>query len=184
MIGASGAFGVLQDTMNTIWGVSKPKLTYKQKIKSKLVPFLLISFLSIIILAWTGITTFLLEFVTYFLVPFASDTISIFIQVLELILSFGLATFLFAVIYKYIPEVQIKWKDVRSAAMLTGLIFTITNYLIGIIMELFTITSVTGAAGAIMILLIWIYLITQLVFYGAAFSKTYSEKIGSKSKNN
>jgi membrane protein len=182
IIGAAGAFGVLQDTMNTIWGVSKPKLKYKQKIKRKLAPFLLISFLGLIIVIWTGISTFLLESITILLVPIASNLISILIQVFQLILSFGLATFLFAVMYKYIPEVQINWNDVQLAAIFTGIIFTITNYLMGIILELFTITSVTGAAGAIMILLIWIYLITQLVIYGAALSNIYSEKVGSKSK--
>ncbi|MFZ7138688.1 MAG: YihY/virulence factor BrkB family protein [archaeon] len=182
IIGAAGAFGVLQDTMNTIWEVTKPKLNYKQKIQAKLAPFLLISFLGLIIMVWTGVSTFLLESITHFLVPLASSSISILIQVLQLILSFGLATLLLAVIYKYVPEAQIKWKDVRLAAIFTGLIFTVTNYLMGIILEMFTITSVTGAAGAIMILLIWIYMITQLVIYGAAFANTYSENLGSKSK--
>ena len=184
IIGAIGAFGVLQDTMNMIWGVTKPKLNYTQKIKRKLAPFLLISFLGLIIVLWTGISTFMLEAITQFLVPIVSEVASFLIQVLKLILSFGLATLLFAVMYKYIPEVKIKWKDVRLAAIFTGLIFTITNYLMGIILAVFTITSVTGAAGAIMILLIWIYLITQLVIYGAAFANSYSKKFSSKIKVN
>ncbi|WGM88928.1 MAG: YihY/virulence factor BrkB family protein [Candidatus Bathyarchaeota archaeon] len=178
-VGAIGAFGVLQDTMNTIWEVKQPKLNFKQKIKRKVAPFFLISFLGLVIMAWTGITTFLLESITYLLVPVVSNAIYALIQVTQLILSFGLATLVFAVMYKYIPETQISWKDVRGAAILTGLIFTVTNYLIGIILETFTVTSVTGAAGAIMILLIWIYLITQLLIYGVAFSKAYSEKMGS-----
>jgi membrane protein len=85
--------------------------------------------------------------------------------------------------YKYIPNLSIRWKDVRLAAVFTGSIFTITNYLIGAILEVFTITSVTGAAGALMILLLWIYLITLLIIYGAAFSKVYSEKMSLDVKN-
>jgi membrane protein len=183
VIGAIGAFGVLQDTMNTIWEVQKPKLTFKQKIKRKVAPFFLISFLGLVIMVWTGITTFLLESITYLLVPVVSNAICILVQVVQLVLSFALATVVFAVMYKYIPETRISWKDVRGAAIFTGLIFTVTNYLIGIILETITVTSVTGAAGAIMILLIWIYLITQLLIYGVAFSKVYSEKVGSNSKH-
>ncbi|MCW4014894.1 MAG: YihY/virulence factor BrkB family protein [Candidatus Bathyarchaeota archaeon] len=183
VIGAIGAFGVLQDTMNTIWEVRQPKLTLKQKIKRKVAPFFLISFLGLVIMAWTAITTFLLESITYLLVPVISNAIYILVQVAQLILSFALATLVFSVMYKYIPETRISWKDVRGAAIFTGIIFTVTNYVIGIILETFTLTSVTGAAGAIMILLIWIYLITQLVIYGAAFSKTYSEQLGSNSKH-
>ncbi len=176
ILGAIGAFGVLQDTMNTIWEVRQPKLSLKQKIKRKVVPFFLISFLGLVVMVWTAITTFLLESITYLLVPVVSNAIYILVQVAQLVLSFALATVVFAVMYKYIPETRINWKDVRGAAILTGLIFTVTNYLIGIILETFTVTSVTGAAGAIMILLIWIYLITQLLIYGVAFSKAYSEK--------
>ena len=183
IIGAIGAFGVMQDTMNTIWEVRQPKLSIKQKIKRKVAPFFLISFLGLFIMAWTAITTFLLESITYLLIPVVSNTLYIIVQVAQLILSFVLATLVFSVMYKYIPETRISWKDVRGAAIFTGIIFTVTNYLIGIILETFTITSVTGAAGAIMILLIWIYLITQLVIYGAAFSKAYSEKLGSNSKH-
>ena len=183
VIGAIGAFGVLQDTMNTIWEVRQPKLSFKQKIKRKIAPFFLVSFLGLVIMAWTAITTFLLESITYLLVPVVSNTICILVQVAQLILSFVLATLVFSVMYKYIPETRINWKNVRGAAIFNGIIFTVTNYLIGIILETFTVTSVTGAAGAIMILLIWIYLITQLVIYGAAFSKAYSEKLGSNSKH-
>ena len=183
VVGAIGAFGVLQDTMNTIWEVQKPKLSFKQKIKRKVAPFFLISFLGLVIMVWTVITTFLLDSITYLLVPVVSNAIYILVQVSQLALSFALATLVFAIMYKYIPETRISWKDVRGAAVFTGLIFTVTNYLIGIIMETFTITSVTGAAGAIMILLIWIYLITQLLIYGVALSKVYSEKVGSNSKH-
>jgi membrane protein len=182
LIGAIGAFGVLQDTMNTIWEVQQPKLSLKQKIKRKIAPFFLISFLGLVVMAWTAITTFLLESITFLLFPVVSNAVYILVQVAQLVLSFSLATVVFAVMYKYIPETKISWKDVRGAAVFTGLIFTVTNYLIGIILETFTVTSVTGAAGAIMILLIWIYLITQLLIYGVAFSKTYSEKYGSNSK--
>lgn len=145
-------------------------------------PFFLVSILGLTIIIWTGITTVLLDFITSLLIPLASNVISIFLQIIQLTLSFGLATLLFAIMYKYIPDLSMKWNDVKLASIFTGFIFTLTNLLIGFVLEVFTVTSVTGAAGALMILLVWIYLITQLIIYGAALSKVYSEKIGSHSE--
>jgi membrane protein len=183
LAGAIGAFGVLQDTMNAIWGVTQMKLTFIQRLKHKIGPFLLVSALGLVILVWTGITTVLLDFITFTFVPLASTTVSFLLQIIQMILSFALATMLFAFMYKRIPDLPVRWRDVRLAATITGLIFTVTNYLIGVVLEVFTITSVTGAAGALMILLLWIYLITQLIIYGAAFSRVYAERIGSYSSN-
>lgn len=183
LVGAIGTFGVLQDTMNAIWGVTQQKHTFIQRLKHKIVPFLLVSALGLAIMVWTGITTVLLNFITLKLIPMATNTVSVLFKITQIILSFVLATLLFAFMYKRIPDLPIKWKDVSLAATLTGLIFTITNYLIGVVLELFTITSVTGAAGAVMILLLWIYLITLLILFGAALSRVYAEKLGSHSLN-
>ena len=181
LLGAFGAFGVLQNTMNEIWEAPKPKLNIKQKLKRKIIPFILISVLGLITIVWTGFTTSVINFIS-FILPLASNTTLIFIGIAQFILSFLLVTLLFMIIYKYIPDLSIKWKDVRLASIFTGLIFTIAKYLIGIILETFTITTVTGAAGAVMILLLWIYLITQLIIYGAAFSKVYSDELSFKSQ--
>ncbi|NHJ87542.1 MAG: YihY/virulence factor BrkB family protein [Asgard group archaeon] len=181
LMGALGAFSVLQNTMNEIWEAPKPKLNSKQKLKHKIIPFILISVLGLITIVWTGFTTSIIDLISI-LLPLASNTILIFVEIVQFILSLVLVTLLFMIIYKFIPGLPIKWKDVRLAAIFTGLIFTIAKYLIAVIFEVFTVTSVTGAAGAIMILLLWIYLCTQLIFYGAAFSKVYSEEIGSYSE--
>jgi membrane protein len=180
--GALGAFGVLQNAMNAIWEVPKLKLNSKQKLKRKIAPFLLISVLGLTTMIWTGFTTSVVNFISLTL-PLASNTILIFLEIIQFILSFMLVTLLFMIIYKSVPDVVVEWKDVRLGAIFTGLIFTVGKYLIGLILEAFTITSVTGAAGAVMILLLWIYLITLLIIYGAAFSKVYAEMIGSYSSD-
>ena len=69
----------------------------------------------------------------------------------------------------------IRWGDVRLAAVVTALVFTVTNYIFGAVLSVFTVTTVTGAAGALMILLLWIFLINQFILYGAAFSAAYVE---------
>ena len=174
--GAIGAFGVLQDNMNEMWGVVPPKkLSLMKTIKHKIGPFLLVSSLGFAIMVWTGITTVLLGLISFALGPLASSAFSAILRVAQLGLSFALATLLFAVIYKQIPDLPIRWGDIRLAAIITGLVFTVTNYLIGIFIGVFTITSVTGAAGSLMILLLWIFLINEFILYGAAFSKAYVE---------
>jgi membrane protein len=178
-LGAIGAFGVLQDTMNGIWEVKSSKFTRTQQIKRKIVPFLLVSILGLAIMVWTAFSTVLLSFITVTLGPLTANATEIILRITQIGLSFVLATLLFAVIYKQIPDCDIKWKDVRLASIITGTLFTVTNVLIGVVIEVFAITSATGAAGAILILLPWLFLINQIILYGAAFSRVYAEKTGS-----
>jgi membrane protein len=180
-VGALGVFGVLQETMNAIWEVAQVKRGLIERIKRKIIPFLSVSVLGLAIMVWTGISTILLSFITLALEPFASNTVEVVLRLTQIGLSFVLATLLFAVIYKQIPDLVVQWRDVGLAAIITGLVFTVTNYLIGVVLEVFTLTSVTGAAGSLLILLPWLFLINQFILYGAAFSKVYAEKAGSYS---
>lgn len=174
-IGAIGAFGVLQDTMNDIWGVTQPKKqSLMKRIRLKIGPFMLISALGFTVMVWTGITTVLLDLLTFALNPLTSSAVSIILRLAQIGLSFALATLLFAIMYKQIPDLPIRWKDVRLAAVVTGLVFTVTNYLFGTVLAVFRVTTVTGAAGSLMILLLWIFLINQFVLYGAAFSNAHA----------
>ncbi len=178
-VGAIGAFDVLQETMNGIWGVTPKKFGFKERIKRKIVPFLMVSGLGVAIIVWTGLSTVLLGFIAFALEPFASGVVEVVLRVTQIVLSFVLSTILFAVIYKQIPDVPIQWSDVRLAAVISGLLFTVTNYLIGVVLEVFAITSVTGAAGSLLILLPWLFLINQFILYGATFSRVNAEKAGS-----
>ena len=178
--GALGAFGVLQDSLNTIWNVTPTKeRTLKAKVRGKLFPFVFVSGLGIIIIVWSAITPILLSLVS---VGFESSIgLSILLRVTTLLFSFGLATLLFAIVYQKVPDTTISWKDVRLAAVITGLLFTIGNYLFSIYVQTFSATSVYGAAGSLMALLLWIYLAAQFLLFGAEFSKIYAETRGSYS---
>lgn len=181
--GALGAFGVLQDSLNIIWNVApaKPR-SIKAKMQSKIFPFLFVSGLGIIIIVWSAITPILFSF---FSLAFESSIgFSILLRATALLFSFMLATFLFAIVYMKVPDIPISWKDVRLAAVITGLLFTIGNYLFSIYVQTFSATSVYGAAGSLMALLLWIYLAAQFLLFGAEFSKIYAETIGSRSKRN
>ena len=181
--GALGAFGVLQDSLNTIWNVIPAKQrSIKAKAQGKIFPFLLVSGLGMIIIAWSAITPILFGLVSR---AFESSlAVSILLRATDLLFSFVLATFLFAIVYKKVPDTAISWKDVRLAAVITGLLFTIGNNMFSIYVQTFSATSVYGAAGSLMALLLWIYFAAQFLLFGAEFSKIYAETMGSRSRGN
>jgi membrane protein len=92
--------------------------------------------------------------------------------------SFVLMTLLFAVIYKILPDAELHWKDVRIGALLTGLLFAVGKYLIALYLSTSSIGSSFGAAGALILVLTWIYYSTVIFFFGAEFTKVYSRECG------
>jgi membrane protein len=181
LVGAIGAFSVLRDTMDVIWMVTLPKrLSLTRRIRQKIVPFALVSSLGLIVIAWTGIITVI--FGALKLLPITSVFTAVFLALAQIILSFAVATLLFAVIYKMIPEAKVAWRDVALASAMSGLAFTITNYVFGSYIQTFTVTTIIGAAGSLMIILLWIFIINQIVLFGAEFSKAYAYTFGSHCK--
>jgi membrane protein len=96
-------------------------------------------------------------------------------------LSFGLSTLFFAVVFKQLPDVKIQWRDVSLAAIITGTVFTVSNVLFGLYVRAFSAT-VVGATGSLILLLLWIFLVSQFMLFGAEFSKTYTITMGSHAK--
>jgi membrane protein len=95
-------------------------------------------------------------------------------------ISFVVITFLFAAIYKFLPDVQLKWSDVIVGACFTSLLFTIGKELIGIYLGKASFGSAYGAAGSLVIVLVWVYYSSQLFFFGAEFTKIYANTFGSR----
>jgi membrane protein len=180
--GGIGAFQVLRDTMDFIWEIPPPpiKRTLKARVKRNIRPFLLVSTVLIIIIALTGIMTVILSSVGSAIVPLTGGLTSLFLRILQVVLSFILAAILFAMIYREVPDTEVTWGDVKIAAVMIAAIFTITNVLFTWYVQTFTVTSVAGAAGALMILLIWLYLMNQFMLFGAEVSKTYAMRFGSQ----
>jgi membrane protein len=85
---------------------------------------------------------------------------------------------LFAIIYKVLPDRKIHWIDVVLSAVVTGVAFTVTNYVIGAYVQTFTVTTFIGAAGALFVILLWIYIINLIVLFGAEVSKVYAQTYG------
>ncbi len=174
--GALGAFSVLQKSLDAIWEVKPYKRGMVDTIKEKAIPFSLILGLSVIVVAWTAFSTVLFGAMVFVLDPLIGALAPLFLRSLQVIGSLGLGTLLFALIFKLLPETKVGWGDVWPAAALTALIFTILNYLFGIYLSVFQVTTLAGTAGALMVLFLWIYVMNLFILFGAQFSKVYSEK--------
>jgi membrane protein len=180
--GAIGAFSVLRDTMDVIWKINPPKcFGLMQRIRQKIGPFVLVSALGLIVIAWTTVTTFFYGALR--LLPVNGFLTSVLFGVSELVLSFLVSTLLFAIVYKVIPEAKVHWKDVVLGSVIAGLAFTLINYFFGSYIQVFTITTVIGAAGSLMIILLWIFIINEIVLFGAELSQVYASIHGSHRGN-
>jgi len=177
--GALGAFSILQKSLNVIWEV-KPIIRGRiDSIREEAVPFLLIIGLSLGVVAMTTVSTVLFNAIILVLAPFLDGLTQLFLRSFEILLSLGLGTLLFAIIFKLVPQTTVRWQDVWLAAGVTALVFTILNYLFGVYLSLFKVTTLAGTAGSLMVLFLWIYILNLFVLFGAQFSKVYADTHGS-----
>jgi len=102
------------------------------------------------------------------------------LRTLNVVISFGLVTVLFAVIYRVLPDVDIAWRDVWIGAAFTSLLFTIGIFLLSLYLSRSSIASAYGAAGSLVVLLVWVYYSAQIFFFGAEFTQVYADKFGSR----
>jgi membrane protein len=109
------------------------------------------------------------------------DATGAVLQTLNFLFSFGLVTLLFAMIYKILPAVRIAWRDVIIGSIITALLFSVGKFLIGLYLGNSAVASTYGAAGSVVLLLIWVYYSTQIFLLGAEFTKVYAHRYGSKS---
>ena len=178
LFGATGVFAQLQSSLNKIWNVeAKPGQGIWSFLRNRILSFgmvLGIGFLLLVSLAVSAAVAALDTYVTG-LFPAAEVVIGIVTAV------FGLAviTVLFAMIFRYLPDVKIAWKDVWTGAAVTSVLFLIGKVLIGLYLGNSTVASTYGAAGSLVILLLWIYYSTQILFFGAEITQVYARRYGS-----
>lgn len=176
--GASGVFGELQDSLNTIWGV-KPRLAgLKGLIKGRFTSFSMVLGVCFLLLV---------SLIVSAVVAAMSDTLSAWIpggeaisRLLELSASLVVTTLLFAMIFKLLPDVEIRWSDVWVGAFVTAIFFSVGKFVIGTYIGQAGIGSGYGAAGSIIILITWIYYSAQILFFGAEFTQVYARHHGSR----
>lgn len=180
-VGAIGTFSVLRDTLNCIWEVRLPKrLPLWKMLRQKFGPFVLLTVLGLIVIVWTAIASGLFSLINF--IPI-NDTLTVFsLAFTQIVLSFVVTTILLALIYKLIPETKVHWNDIALSAVVTSIAFTVANYVFGTYIRVFTITTVVGAAGSLLIILLWIFILNQFVLFGAEVSKIYATTVGPHAK--
>lgn len=174
IIGATTVFGEIQDSINMIWKVkAKPKKGWVKLIKDRLLSGSLIlglGFLLIVSLVVNGALSVFNEMLKQWL----PDVSVIFFSILSLLVNIVVLSLIFAVIYKVLPDAKIKWKDVRAGAIFTTLLFLLGRYAIGLYITSSGTASTYGAAGSLIVILLWVYYSAAILFISAEFTRTYA----------
>jgi membrane protein len=178
LLGAGGVFIELQDALNKFWGVNPPEGSgVWDFVRNRLLSFamvLCIGFLMLVSLLLSAAVSALGVFVGG-LVP----ELQVTAHVINLLFSFAVITVLFALIYKVLPNVQLHWRDVWTGAATTAGLFTIGKFLIGFYLGRASTASPYGAAGSVIVILLWVYYSALIIYFGAEFTKVYAKEHGS-----
>ena len=181
LIGATSVFGELQNTMDYIWkSPKKNSVAWWRILRSRILSVGLIlgvGFLLMVSLLVSAALSALGAWFQTFLVQW-----SVIVPALDLVLSLGMSTVLFAMIYKYVPREDLGWGDVWIGGLVTACLFTLGKQLIGIYLGRSSLSSAYGAAGSIMVLLLWIYYSAQIFLLGAEFTHVFTYALGSRSQ--
>lgn len=179
LIGASSIFVEIQDSLNIIWRVkAKPKKGWVKMLTNRFLSFSLIISFGFLLLV-SLIVNILILSLSNRIIQFLPGVTIWLINGINIGITFMVISVLFAIIFKFLPDVKIRWKDVRSGAFFTAILFMIGRYLIGLYIE-FSATSFStyGAAGSLIVILVWIYYTAAILYIGAEFTQVYAEARG------
>ena len=176
LFGASGVFAELQDGLNTVWEVQpKPGRPVLTILRERFLSFAMVlgtCFLLLVSLVVSAVLTALTAAV-------GLGHGGVVGQVLSFCISFVVIALLFAMIFKVLPDVKIAWGDVWIGAVATALLFTLGKFLIGLYLGKASVGSAYGAAGSLVVFVVWVYYSAQILYFGAEFTKAYANHYGS-----
>jgi membrane protein len=173
LLGASGVFGQLRGSLHAIWGVPSAPFALKSLLVERLASFamvLAIGFLLMVSLLLSTVVSALAE---------ATHSFSEFWPVVALanfVLSFLFVIALFALIYRFVPDVRLPWRDVLTGALVAGVLFNIGKWAIGAYLGKSAVASAFGAAGSLVVLLVWVYYSAQILLFGAEVAQAVSKR--------
>jgi len=178
VFGLWGVFGELQDGLNTIWGVTpKPGRRIRDILKERFWSFAMVVGIGFVLLVSLVLSAWLAAVGTYVgsLLPAPAAGL----EALNFVISFVVITGSFALIFKLLPDVRIAWRDVWLGAAVTSLFFTVGKFLIGLYLGKSAVASAYGAAGSLVIIVVWVYYSAQILLLGAEFTKVWTKRRGS-----
>lgn len=179
LLGASSMFVEIQDSLNIIWRVkAKPKRGWLKWVQNRFLSFSLIISLGFLLLV-SLIINLAINALSARLERFLPGLTVTLFDVINLVITLVVIAALFGIIFKFLPDAKIKWKDVRSGAIFTALLFMLGQYLIGLYLKYTAQGSAYGAAGSLIVILVWIYYTSAILYIGAEFTEVYAEAMGS-----
>ncbi len=174
--GASGLFASLQDSLNAVWGVEATKGGWQRLVRDRVASFgmiVVVGFLLLVTFIANGLVAVVTSDVAKY-ARFVSDPR--LLALVEQLLSLAIVTVIFALIYKVLPDVNVSWGSVWFGAIATAILFTIGEYLIGLYFAYAGVASAYGAAGSLLVALLWIYYSAMILLLGAEFTKVHAKR--------
>lgn len=179
VIGATGVFGEIQDSINLIWRLkAKPRKGWLKLLVNRLLSFSIIITLGFLLLVSLIINGILDAFISRLTTAFPEAQV-IALYIANVALSFIITSFLFGLIFKVLPDAKIKWHNVRIGAFTTALLFMLGKFLISYYLGHNRMTSAYGAAGSVIVILLWVYYSAIILYFGAVFTRVYAIHTGS-----
>ena len=181
LFGASGVFGQLQDALNTIWGVkAKPGRGIWGFLRTRFLSFAMVAGICFLLLVSLAIEALLKGFSHYVqsVLP-GGIVIALTIYV---VFDFAVVVLLFAMIFKFLPDVEIQWRDVWIGAVMTAILFGVGKWVLGFYLGSGAAGSAYGAASSLITLLLWVYYSSQILLFGAEFTQVYAARSGRELK--
>ncbi|WP_300603632.1 YihY/virulence factor BrkB family protein [Niabella sp.] len=178
LIGATTVFGEIQDSINTVWGLKpKPRKGWIKLLQNRFLSFSVIislGFLLLVSLTISGI----IEGISNGLRARYPDVTVVVFYVINLVLTLTVSAVIFAVIFKVLPDARIRWRDVMAGALVTALLFMLGKFGISLYISQTKVGSTYGAAGSLVVLLVWVYYSSIILYLGAEFTKAYAVEYG------
>jgi membrane protein len=176
LITASGVFGEMQSALNTIWKAEPRGITMSRLVRARAASLGLVAALGFLLLVSLVVSALLSGLADYINARVSYG--ALVLQLLHFVMSFALISILFAAIYKVLPDARLSWHDVLFGAIVTALLFNLGKFLIGLYLAHSAMASSYGAAGAVIIILMWVYYSAQIFLLGAEFTKIHANRRG------
>ncbi|MBF9252883.1 YihY/virulence factor BrkB family protein [Pontibacter sp. 172403-2] len=175
---ATTFFATLQQSLNSMWNLKvKPSNSILYMLRERVFSFGIILSIALLLLV-SFVISAAISILSGYLTRFIPDAAVWVIKLVDFVVSFGLITILFGLIFKYLPDAIIRWKDTLIGAGVTALLFTVGKFLISWYIGTSDPGSAYGAAGSVIIILIWIYYSSMIVLFGAEFTQQYADRFG------
>lgn len=182
LFGATGVFVNVQQLFNKIWEVTPaPKQKFMKLVRDRIFSFgliIVVGFLMLVSLSLSAV----LSAVSNWVAAHLSESLLVLFNIMDFLVSISIITFLFAAMYKFLPDVNVKWKYVWPGALLTTILFVIAKYLLGLYFGKSDPANAYGAAGSVILIMLWVSYSSLILLFGAEFTRIWSKKSGHKPK--